>query len=75
MGRAPAILLHRELASVVDENLERIGPLLEEREGLIAAGEDALVEKERQVATREKAALGCTKEAEASRIPSMGLLH
>jgi preprotein translocase subunit SecA len=55
MGRALAVLLHQELASVVDEDLDRTGTMLGEREALVAAGETALAGREREVATREKA--------------------
>ena len=55
MGRALAVLLHQELASVVDEDLDRTGTMLGEREALVAAGETALAGRERDVATREKA--------------------
>jgi hypothetical protein len=55
MGRALAILLHQELASVVDEDLDRVGTLLDDRETQVAAGEAALTEREREVATRERA--------------------
>ena len=55
MGRALAVLLHQELASVVDEDLDRTGTMLGEREALVAAGEAALAVREREVATREKA--------------------
>ena len=55
MGRALAVLLHQELASLVDEDLDRSGTLLGEREALVAAGEAAVAVREREVATREKA--------------------
>jgi uncharacterized protein YecA (UPF0149 family) len=55
MGRALAVLLHQELASVVDEDLDRTGTMLGEREALVAAGEAAISSREREVATREKA--------------------
>ena len=55
MGRALAVLLHQELASVVEEDLDRTGTMLDEREGLVAAGEAAVAVREREVATREKA--------------------
>ncbi|MDP3985026.1 MAG: SEC-C domain-containing protein [Acidimicrobiia bacterium] len=55
MGRALAVLLHQELASVVDEDLDRTGTMLGEREALVAAGEAALDVRERKLATREKA--------------------
>ena len=55
MGRALAILLHQELASVVDEDLDRVGTLLSEREAQVTAAEAALGEQEREVASREKA--------------------
>ena len=54
MGRALAILLHQELASVVDEDLDRVGTMLSEREAQVTAGESALAVREREVATREK---------------------
>jgi hypothetical protein len=55
MGRALAVLLHQELASVVDEDLDRTGRMLGEREALVATGEAALAVREREAATREKA--------------------
>ena len=55
MGRALAVLLHQELASLVDEDLDRIATMLGEREALVAAGEAAVAGREREVATREKA--------------------
>ena len=55
MGRALAVLLHQELASVVDEDLDRTATMLGEREALVAAGEAALAGREREAATREKA--------------------
>jgi hypothetical protein len=55
MGRALAIFLHQELASVVNEDLDRTGTLLAERETHVAAGEAALAERERLLVTREKA--------------------
>ena len=55
MGRALAVLLHQELASVVDEGLDRTGTMLGEREAMVAAGEAAVAGREREVATREKA--------------------
>jgi hypothetical protein len=55
MGRALAILLHRELASVVDGDLDGVGSLLGERETQVAAGEAALTERERDLDTRERA--------------------
>ena len=55
MGRALAVLLHQELASLVDEDLDRAGTMLGEREATVAAGEAAVAGREREVATREKA--------------------
>jgi uncharacterized protein YecA (UPF0149 family) len=55
MGRALAVLLHQELALVIEEDLDRTGTMLGEREALVAAGEAALAVREREVATREKA--------------------
>ena len=55
MGRALAVLLHQELAALVDEDLDRTGTMLGEREALVAAGEAALAVREREAATREKA--------------------
>ena len=55
MGRALAILLHQELAALVDDDLDRTGTMLGEREALVAAGETALEVREREVASREKA--------------------
>ena len=55
MGRGLAVLLHQELASLVDEDLGRTGTMLGEREALVAAGEAAVDVREREVASREKA--------------------
>ena len=55
MGRALAVLLHQELASLVDEDLDGTGTMLGEREALVAAGEAAMAVREREAATREKA--------------------
>jgi preprotein translocase subunit SecA len=55
MGRALAVLLHQELTSVVDEDLDRTVTMLGEREAQVAAGEAAVAAREREVATREKA--------------------
>jgi hypothetical protein len=55
MGRALAVLLHLELASLVDEDLDRTGTMLGEREARVAAGEAAVSGREQEVATREKA--------------------
>jgi hypothetical protein len=55
MGRALAVLLHQELAALVDEDLDRSGTMLGEREALVAAGEAALATREREMVTREKA--------------------
>ena len=55
MGRALAILLHQELASVVGEDLDRNGTMLGEREARVLAGEAAVAGREREVATSEKA--------------------
>jgi uncharacterized protein YecA (UPF0149 family) len=55
MGRALEVLLHQELAALVDEDLDRTGTMLGEREALVAAGETALATREREMVTREKA--------------------
>ena len=55
MGRALAVLLHQELASLVEKDLDGTGTMLGEREALVAAGEAAVAGREREVATREKA--------------------
>ena len=55
MGRALAVLLHQELASLVDEELDRTGTMLGEREARVAAGQAALTVREQELATREKA--------------------
>jgi hypothetical protein len=78
MGRALAILLHRELASVVDEDLDRIGTLLAERETQVAAGEAALAQRERHVVTREKSMAFreqslAAQAAKAAGQPALGL--
>jgi hypothetical protein len=77
MGRALAVLLHRELASVVNEDLDRIGRLLTERETKFAAGEAALAERERQVITREKSVAFREKNlaAQAARTPAAKTLR
>ena len=55
MGRALAVLLHQELASLVDHDLDRTGTMLGEREALVAVGEAALAVREREVASRDRA--------------------
>ena len=53
MGRALAILLHRELASVVDEDLEREAELLADRARRLNKREVALDDRERDLDQRE----------------------
>lgn len=60
MGRALAILLHRELASVVDEDLEGLGARIEAREaeaesraGAVAKEENDVERRQRDLAIRE----------------------
>lgn len=54
MGRALAILLHQELASVVDEDLERAAELLGDRARRINEREAALDERERELEQRDR---------------------
>src|SRR3990172_904716 len=53
MGRGLAVLLHHELASVVDEDLESLGTKLAAREASIAAREAELTEREQELIRRE----------------------
>lgn len=53
MGRALAILLHRELASVVDEGLERDAELLGDRARRLNEREAVLDDRERDLEQRE----------------------
>ncbi len=54
MGRALAILLHRELASVVHEDLEREAELLGDRARGLNEREAVLDERERDLEQRER---------------------
>ena len=49
MGRALAILLHQELASVVDLDLDRIGNMLGEREAVLDERERDLEQREERI--------------------------
>ena len=71
MGRALAVLLHQELAALVDHDLDRIGRMLGEREALVAAGEAAVDVREREVASREKA-LAIREQRLAAQTKPMG---
>jgi len=53
MGRGLAILMHQELASVVDEDLEGLAERLAEREAAVAAHEVELAEAAESVRVRE----------------------
>ena len=53
MGRGLAILMHQELASVVDEDLEGLAERLSEREAAIAAHESELAEAQESVRVRD----------------------
>ncbi|MCZ7532367.1 MAG: SEC-C metal-binding domain-containing protein [Acidimicrobiia bacterium] len=53
MGRGLAILMHRELASAVDEDLEGLAERLSEREARIVALENGLSEAQESVRVRE----------------------
>jgi hypothetical protein len=53
MGRGLAILMHQELASVVDEDLEGLAERLAEREAAIADHESELTEAQESVRGRE----------------------
>jgi hypothetical protein len=54
MGRALALLLHRELGSLVDEGLERAKGLLEQRESDLDGREAAVASRERDLDERER---------------------
>ncbi len=54
MGRALAVLLHRELSSVVDEDLERGAELLADRARRLNEREAALHDRERDFEQRER---------------------
>lgn len=53
MGRGLAILLHQELTSVVDEDLEGLGDMLSAREAAVVARENELTEAVERVRVRE----------------------
>lgn len=53
MGRGLAILMHQELASVVDENLEGLGDMLAAREAAIVSREGELAQAAEDVRVRE----------------------
>lgn len=53
MGRGLAILLHHELGSVVDEDLEQLGAMLEEREASIDSREAEHTERQQELKRRE----------------------
>ena len=53
MGRALAVLLHQELASVVDEDLEREAELLADRARRLNEREAALAKRELELEQRE----------------------
>jgi SEC-C motif len=54
MGRALAILLHRELASVVDEDLEGLGGRIEAREAEAESRARALAKEEKDLERRQQ---------------------
>ena len=65
MGRALAVLLHRELASVIEEDLEREAELLadrarrlNEREAVIAKRESDLEQREIRISSGVQSAVG-----------------
>jgi hypothetical protein len=58
MGRAVALLLHRELGSVPDEDIQRAKDLLRDRESNLVAREEALVDRERNLEDRERRLAG-----------------
>ena len=53
MGRGLAVLLHHELASVIDEDLENLGTKLAAREASIVAREVELTKREQELIRRE----------------------
>jgi len=53
MGRGLAILMHQELALVVDEDLEGLAERLSDREASIVARESELAEEKESVRVRE----------------------
>ncbi len=53
MGRGLAILMHQELASVVDEDLEGLAEQLAEREAVVVVRESELAEATESVRVRE----------------------
>ena len=53
MGRGLAVLLHHELASVIDEDLENLGTKLAAREASIIAREAELTDREQELNRRE----------------------
>jgi hypothetical protein len=75
MGRALAILLHRELASVVDEDLERQAELLGDRVRRVKEQEASLNERERELEQRERRASAGEQRVRAAEAESKSLLH
>jgi hypothetical protein len=53
MGRGLAVLLHQELAGVVDEDLEGLAARLKEREAEVGVREAELTERERALSQQE----------------------
>ena len=53
MGRGLAVLLHHELASVADEELEGLAEKLKKREAAVASREAELADIEKGLASRE----------------------
>lgn len=53
MGRGLAILLHQELASIVDEDLQGLAERLAEREAAVGARESEISEARESVRVRE----------------------
>jgi preprotein translocase subunit SecA len=82
MGRGLAVLLHQELAAVVDEDLEGLVSALEQREAGIetkeaelAEREQVLKERETELAVREHRLAEATRRLEADpswRPPKLG---
>lgn len=62
MGRALAILLYRELGSVVDEDLDRVADMLGDRSRRFNEREAALDERERELEQRDNRVSAAEKQ-------------
>lgn len=70
MGRALSILLQRELASVVEEDLDGVAEMLKGRVEALDQREAALVRHERELVDRERRIAGAVAVARKSTSPT-----